>query len=197
MLSERIRKWASGGLTRLARVIARSGVTPNTLTLIGFALVWVPAALLSQGVFVWGGVAVALASAFDALDGALARTTGRVTRFGAFLDSTLDRYSEALLYFGLLLYYVRAGATVEPLLIFAATAGSLIVSYARARAEGIGVQCKEGLFTRFERIVVLVVGLLLNHVTWALWLLAVLTNLTAVQRIAYVWRKTAADKAER
>lgn len=195
MLSERIRGWASGVVTPIARAVARSGVSPNGLTLIGFALVLVPTFLLARGLFIWGGVALIAASAFDALDGAVARQTGRVTRFGAFLDSTLDRYSESLLYFGLLVHYVGIGAPVATLLVYASLVGSLMVSYTRARAEGIGVQCKEGILTRLERLVILALGLFANRVTWSLWVLAVLTNVTAVQRMIFVWRRTRGGSA--
>jgi len=131
------------------------------------------------------------AASFDALDGALARLTGRQSRFGAFFDSTLDRYSEAVIYGGLLIYYVDQGVRTEPLLVYAAIIGSLMVSYSRARAEGLGLECKVGIATRLERVLIIAAGLILNQVTLALWLVAIFANLTAVQRIVYVWQHRA------
>jgi CDP-diacylglycerol--glycerol-3-phosphate 3-phosphatidyltransferase len=124
----------------------------------------------------------------------VARYSGRVTRFGGFLDSTLDRGSEAALYFGLLYYYVARNSIPEILLIYLALVGSTLVSYTRARAEGIGVACQVGWFTRFERIAVLVIGLLLQQMTTALVVLAVGSIFTTVQRIAHVGRQLATER---
>ena len=190
MISERVRKWTNGIVTPIARAIARTGISPNTLTILGFLLYLGVAYVLAKGWFFWGGISIIFASLFDTLDGAVARVSNRVSRFGAFLDSNLDRFSEALMYFGLLLYYMHHGTTVNLILVYATIVGSLMVSYARARAEGIGVECKEGLLSRFERLAILVIALVLDAVPLALWVLAILTNLTAFQRMYYVWRKT-------
>lgn len=190
MISERIRKWTIGIITPIARAIAGTGISPNALTIFGFLLYLGIAYILAKGWFFWGGIAIIIASLFDALDGAVARVSNKVSKFGGFLDSNLDRFSEALIYFGLLLWYMHHGTTTTIVLIYAAIIGSLMVSYARARAEGIGVECKEGLLTRFERLAILVIALLLNVVPMALWVLAVLTNVTAFQRMYYVWRAT-------
>jgi len=190
MIGERLRKWTYGIINPVAQAIARTGISPNTLTLTGFAMHLGIAYVLAQGWFFWGALFIIFAGIFDALDGAVARAANRVSRFGAFLDSNLDRFSEALMYFGLLLYYTRHGTTLHTILIYAAIIGSIMVSYARARAEGIGVECKEGILTRFERIAILVIALLLNVVPLALWALAILTNITAFQRMYFVWRKT-------
>jgi CDP-diacylglycerol--glycerol-3-phosphate 3-phosphatidyltransferase len=138
-----------------------------------------------------------VAAFFDGIDGALARLLNRVTRFGAFLDSTTDRFSEAALFLGLLIYYYGRGAGAEVILCYMAIIGSLMVSYTRARAEGLGISLREGLFTRLERMVALIAGLLLSP--WIpLWivlgLLAVLSNFTALQRIWLVWRATRESK---
>jgi CDP-diacylglycerol--glycerol-3-phosphate 3-phosphatidyltransferase len=130
----------------------------------------------------------------DAMDGTLARMMGRTSRFGAFLDSTLDRYSEAVIFLGLFIYLSGQNQRLEMILIYATMVGSLMVSYARARAEGIGVPLKDGLFTRFERVFLLVVGLLFNQLTVVLWILAVFSNFTALQRIYLVWRITGGEK---
>jgi CDP-diacylglycerol--glycerol-3-phosphate 3-phosphatidyltransferase len=190
MISERVRKLTNGIVTPIARAIARTGISPNALTIAGFLMHLGIAYVLAKGWFFWGGLCILFASAFDGLDGAVARVSNRTSRFGAFLDSNLDRFSEALMYFGLLLYYMNHGTTVNTVLVYATIIGSLMVSYARARAEGIGVECKEGLLSRFERLAILVIALILGVVPLALWVLAILTNLTAFQRMYYVYRKT-------
>lgn len=189
-LTDRARKYGQVVLDPTARAVARTGVTPNTLTLIGLLLNVGVAAVLAAGYLTLAGVLLIFTAAFDALDGTLARMTGQQSKFGAFFDSTLDRYSEAVIYGGLLYYYVEQGARTEVVLVYAAIIGSLMVSYARARAEGLGLECKVGLLTRFERFVVLCAGLVLGLVTLALWLVAIFANLTATQRIVHVWRTT-------
>ena len=173
-----------------ARVVAKTGVSPNVLTILGFFLNGGVAYLISEGHFALGGALVLFAGVFDLLDGAVARTTGKVSKFGALLDSTLDRYSEALLLFGLVIYFVRANANTEVILLFAAIVGSMLVSYVRARAEGLELDGEVGIMRRTVRICTLAVGLMSHQVLIALWLLAVLSNLTAGQRLFYVWQKT-------
>jgi CDP-diacylglycerol--glycerol-3-phosphate 3-phosphatidyltransferase len=196
VLSNWLRERAQGILNSLARGLGALGLTPNALTLIGLGLMCVIGFVIATGNFALGGVLIIVAGIFDALDGSLARLTNRVTRFGAFLDSTTDRFAEGALFLGMLYALVQRGTLIAVYLIFFALLGSLMVSYARARAEGIGVQCKEGMLTRFERIVLIVLGLLAT----ALWgetpliivlgFLAVFTNLTAVQRMWLVYRAT-------
>jgi len=189
-LTDLARQRFGGVLEPVARVIGRMGISPNVVTLTGSLLNLGVAWVLAQGYLRVGGVLVPLVSLFDALDGTVARLMGKRSRFGAFLDSTMDRFSEAILYLGLLIYYTRLGARQEILLIYATIVGSLMVSYARARAEGLGLDCKVGLLTRLERIVILTVALILNQMTIALWVLAILTNFTALQRMYHVWRAT-------
>jgi CDP-diacylglycerol--glycerol-3-phosphate 3-phosphatidyltransferase len=189
MITDWLRGRTQGIVATLAMLMHRLGLTPNGLTLIGTVFMFGIGLVLAQGNFVTGAVLVALAAAFDALDGSLARQTNRVTRFGAFLDSTTDRWAEAAIYGGLLWWYTGLGAQMEVMLVYAAIIGSLLVSYTRARAEGIGVECKVGLFTRFERIVVLIVGLVSGQMLIALAVLAVLSNVTAIQRILHVHRQ--------
>lgn len=177
----------------LARLIARTGVSPNAVTVTGLALNAGVAWVLAQGHMRVGGLLVALAGLFDALDGTLARLTGQKSRFGAFLDSFVDRLCEAALYLGLLVFYTRRGARQEIVLIYATIVGSLLISYARARAEGLGLECKVGLLTRMERAAILALALLLDRMSIALWVLAVLTNFTALQRAYHVWRATKGD----
>ena len=193
MLSDRLRRWTRWLVEPVARALARIGVTPNALTVSGFLLNLINAWLLAVGQQQLAGALILLFTGLDAFDGTLARISGRVTRFGGFLDSVLDRYTEAALFFGLLIFYVQAPDPTTVYLIYASLVGSLLVSYTRARAEGLGVRCQEGWFTRVERILVLSLGLLLTQVRLALWVLAVLANVTAVQRIVHVYRLTRED----
>ncbi|MCG3212213.1 MAG: CDP-diacylglycerol--inositol 3-phosphatidyltransferase [Anaerolineae bacterium] len=194
MLSELVRKHSKRFLEPLARLISRLNISPNVITIIGFLLMVGVAFVLANGYFLLAGILITGFAIFDAIDGTLARMMGRTSRFGAFLDSTLDRLSEAVIFLGLFIFFMQQGNQLELILIYATVVGSLMVSYARARAEGIGVPLKDGWFTRFERIFVLVIGLLFNQVTVALLILAVFTNLTAVQRMYLVWRITGGEK---
>jgi len=202
VLSNLIRQRAQVFLNLLARGLGNIGLTPNALTLIGLGLMCVIGAVLATGNFALGGALIVLAGIFDALDGSLARLTNRVTRFGAFLDSTTDRFAEGALFFGMLYAFVQRGMPWVAYIIFFALLGSLMVSYARARAEGIGVQCKEGLLTRFERIALLVIGLGATAffgdapLLIVLGLLAIFTNLTAAQRMWLVYRATRDDSKQ-
>jgi CDP-diacylglycerol---glycerol-3-phosphate 3-phosphatidyltransferase len=167
------------------------GLTPNALTLLGLLICAASAALIALGYLVLGGVVLVLASGFDIFDGALARVTGREHRYGAFLDSTTDRYAECFTYIALLYYFLlHTHSTVEPMLVTVALTGSLLVSYVRARGQSLGFSVDGGLLARPERVVVTVVGLVIPPALyWSLWILAVLTNVTAVQRIWLVWQQ--------
>jgi CDP-diacylglycerol--glycerol-3-phosphate 3-phosphatidyltransferase len=169
-------------------------MAPNTLTLLGFLFNIIVAWVLAQGHLFLGGFLVIICSAFDLLDGALARVTGRVTAFGAILDSTLDRFSEAALLFGLSVFYLVQYRIPEVLLIYVVLVGSLAVSYVRARAEGLGLECEVGLLARPERVIILALGLIFNQVLIALWILAVLTHVTVGQRLLHLWRQTRKGK---
>ncbi len=177
-------------------VLSRLGVTPNMLTLFGFAGNVGAAVLAANGRFLEAGIVMLAFSALDFLDGSLARATGRATPFGSVLDSTMDRLSEAVVLFGLLWYFSDLNARDEVLLIFAAVVASIMVSYLRARAEIIGVKLREGIFTRTERVLLLGGGLILqdildtNVLTPVLWALALVAGFTVLQRLAMVWLKT-------
>jgi len=177
-------------LAPLTRWLAATGISPNALTIIGFVLVLAVAVVLALGYRQLGGILFLLAAGFDLLDGAVAQLTNRKTTFGAFLDSNLDRYAEIAIYLALLIPYSLQGAALEVILCYLAMAGSLMVSYARARAEGLGLACEVGLLARPERVIILGLGLILDQTLPALVLLAFFTNLTAVQRILHVWRLT-------
>ena len=189
MLTELARARARALLNSLAQFFMALGVSPNTLTIAGFIGICLIAIVIAAGYEALGGLLIILAGAFDAVDGTLARATGRVTKFGAFLDSTLDRWADGVLLFAVV---VRGVQQANPLMVYLAVLaliGSLLVSYTRARAEGLGVSMKEGWFTRLERTIVLVAGLILtapfgpNALTLAVGILAVFANLTAVQRV--------------
>ena len=175
--------------------LARLGVTPNQLTLAGFGGNLGAAALAARGEFLAAGLVTLAASALDLLDGALARATGRASAFGAVFDATLDRLSEAAVLGGLSFYFVEHGRTEEAVLAFAALAGSFAVSYVRAQAKANGLDLRDGLFTRAERVLVLGGGLIISQVRIALWLLAVLANLTALQRLYVAWDRLARRRA--
>ena len=176
--------------------LARLGVTPNMLTLAGVLGNAGAAVLAGYGEFLAAGVVLLAFSSLDFLDGALARATGRASDFGSVFDAVMDRISEAAVLFGLLFYFSERGGRTEELLIFAAVTGSILVSYVRARAEVIGLKLREGLFTRAERVVLMGGGLILhealgeNVLTPLLWVLAILTGFTALQRLAIVWWET-------
>ncbi|MCJ7621519.1 MAG: CDP-alcohol phosphatidyltransferase family protein [Anaerolineae bacterium] len=192
-LREALRARTKGLLESIVRPLARAGISPNILTVVGFLAMVGVAWVLSQGYERLAGLLIIAVGLFDALDGALARSTGKSTTFGAFFDSTLDRFAEIALYLGLL--YLYRGDTLATVLIYLTITGSLMVSYTRARAEGLGVECKVGLFTRLERLAVLVLGLLLHRTLLALVVLAVLSNLTALQRMWHIWRVAGRDQA--
>lgn len=193
MLTDRVRQWSQGFVNPIARFVGWTGISPDGVTLVGFLLMVVVGVLLSLGYLQLAGLLLILAGIFDAIDGALARLLNRVTRFGAFLDSTMDRFSEAAVFLGILIHCQSQGAGIEVILTYIAIVGSLMVSYTRARAEGIDVPIRGGFLTRLERMAILVVLLLLNQLTLALWVLAPLTNFTAVQRIWLTWRATRED----
>ncbi len=174
----------------IARWLARTGVTPNLLTTIGLVINLISAVVVAAGNFLAGGLLVLFSGLFDLLDGAVARHTGKVTRFGALFDSTVDRITEGALFFALAWYYLPQDKSLEVLLAFLAMVGSFVISYIRARAEGLGIECKVGVFTRAERVAILVLGLLFNQMFIALLLLAVLTFVTVVERMVHVWRES-------
>jgi len=174
----------------LARCLDRLGITPNAITILGCALSMAGAALIALGLWP-AGIALALVGGLgDAMDGLLARQSQRTTRFGAFLDSVLDRWSDSAFFIGLLVYFARSDMLIEETLSGLSLSFSLLVSYTRARAEGIGARCSRGLFTRLERFSVLMAGLILDQMTIALWVIATLSAFTAIQRIYYTWRFT-------
>ena len=185
-----VKTWADVILDPLSRVLARLGVQPNLLSLIGFFIASAAGAVIAAGHISHGGWLFLLSGPFDALDGALARIAGLETRFGAFLDSFIDRYSEAAVLFGILYWSNFQGSRILVGLTFLTLLGSLMVSYARARAEALNISCKVGLFTRLERFIVLTLALLTKQLLIGLVILACLTNFTALQRMFHVYRQS-------
>jgi CDP-diacylglycerol--glycerol-3-phosphate 3-phosphatidyltransferase len=173
-----------------ARLLKAIGLKPNAVTVLGFLLTLVSAYLVSEGWFLPGGLVLLAAGGLDLLDGALARFTGQITQFGSLLDSVLDRLSEAALFLGLLLFYLRGPERLEIVLLFLALVGSIMVSYTRARGESLGIETRVGLMTRPERVVALALGLILNLVAVALTLVAALSFITVFQRLLHIWRRT-------
>jgi len=202
MFTTRFEAWVRRHAERLMSAISRMPVTPNQITVVGTAITFLAALLVALGQLRWGGVVLAIGGTFDILDGALARSTRRSYPYGAFLDSTLDRYSEGAMYIGLGAYFSTVGGTLGRWLVIAtaaALAGSFLVSYVRARAQSLGFTCETGLFARPERVVVTVVGLIFGGAVLygVVFLLAILTNLTALQRIREVWLQGRAQRLAR
>jgi CDP-diacylglycerol--glycerol-3-phosphate 3-phosphatidyltransferase len=193
-LAEMRHRLAERFTTPAARILSKTGVTPNMLTVMGFLVSIAAAVLIAKEYFLAGGLVVLFAGAFDLLDGPLARATGKTTRFGAFLDSTLDRLSEAAVLAGVLAYYTFfEKGTWEPLLAYGCFVGSVMVSYLRARAEGLGVKCEVGIFTRVERVVVMSIGLIVGQwidlaIPVMLGIITALAFVTVIQRLIHVQR---------
>lgn len=174
--------------------LANAGMTANMATVIGLLLNAGVAAVIASGHPRIGGVLLLVASAFDMVDGAIARATGTVSRFGGFFDATLDRYSEFVVYLGLLIWLNQTQDDhIGSVLILIAASGALLISYARARAEAVGYSASVGLVARPERVVLLAFCLIINQPLWALWALAIATHVTALTRIVHVWRLANAE----
>lgn len=190
------RKSAARRLTEpLKTILVKSRLTPNNLTWLALAVSLIAAVTIATKHLLIGGFLVLLSGLFDLLDGMLARLTNQSTRFGALLDSTFDRISDAVLLLGVLVLYLLNRDTIGIVLVFLALVGAFLTSYLRARAEGLGINCPVGLFTRAERVIILALGLLLNplckfSISIALAVLVVLGFATVVQRFIYVWQQT-------
>jgi phosphatidylglycerophosphate synthase len=186
MLSARLGHFFDAPLGFIAKRIPFS---PNVLSVTGF-LITVAAAFVIQRSLTAGGVFIMAGGIFDMLDGVVARTTGRATKFGAFLDSVLDRYSDAFLFLSLAWYLAAHGDHTGAFLSIGILVGAFLISYARARAEGLGESCHAGIMERPERIILLIIATLTGWVAPVLWAMLVLTHVTAIQRIFHVWTAT-------
>ena len=195
MFTSRFQEWVRAGARQLVVRLGLVRLTPNALTMIGMAITALGALLVAAGWLIAGGVVLLLAGLFDILDGAVARVTGKVYRYGAFLDSTVDRYAEGFTFIALLYHFLvgslSASHRIQAMLVIAALLGSLLVSYIRARAQSLGFACEGGLLARPERVLMIVVGLIIPPFLFAvLLILAVGSNLTALQRIWFVWQQS-------
>ncbi len=185
--------------TPVALLMGRMGLTPNLVTIIGLLIAGVAAYLIGVGLWWVGGLVALFAGIFDMFDGALARNTGRASDFGALLDSTIDRVSEAVVLLGVLAYYLASDNDWGAMLVYAALVGSIMVSYMRARSEGLGIECKVGVMQRPERVALTGLGLIVAH--WipvvmliVLGVIAALTTVTAIHRLVHTWRMLEPDK---
>jgi CDP-diacylglycerol--glycerol-3-phosphate 3-phosphatidyltransferase len=185
-LTDRLRGWFKWAVDPIARFFLKLGLTPNTMTILGLVGNFLGAYFLSQGKMSIGGLIMLIMTPIDALDGTMARMLGEPSAFGAFVDSVSDRYAELALFGGLMYYYVMQINTLGAVLAFLASVGSFMVSYVRARAESNGYNAKVGLMTRVERYLVLAPLLVFNKPMIALWILAILANFTALQRVWFV-----------
>src|SRR5205809_3814014 len=183
--------YGSNKIIRLiVRGLALSRIHPNVLTFLGLVINMIAAWMLAVGQFRWGAAVVIGAGLFDMVDGRVARETNRVTRFGGFFDSVLDRYSDLALLMGLLVYYASINRFFYIVLTAIVMTGSVMVSYTRARAENTIPKCKVGFLERPERVVLLIIGGLFDRMAPVLWVLAVLSNVTVIHRMIYTWRET-------
>lgn len=185
-----LRIWFKWILDPLGGFLNHIGLTPNFVTMLGLAGNTLGAYYLARGDMLTGGLLVLLMTPVDALDGTMARLRGESTDFGAFVDSVSDRYSELIIYGGLLYYFLAHGDALGGLLVFGAAAGSVLVSYVKARAEALGYQAKVGILTRAERYIVLAPSLLFGYPKIGAALIAIFANITALQRIWYVRKQT-------
>lgn len=171
----------------LRPLIRRIPFSPNSLTFTGFFVTTIAALVIPHNIRA-GGVLIAFGGLFDMLDGMVARTGGRTSKFGAFLDSVLDRYSDAFLFLSLAWYLAGQGSHTGSFLSLGTLVGAFLISYARARAEGLGQECRTGLMERPERIILLIFATLTGWIVPVLWIMLVLTHITVIQRMYYVWK---------
>lgn len=188
-LEKVLRKAFKGLLDGVAGFFLKIGLTPNAVTLLGLAGSIGAAVLIALGMPLWGGIILLLMAPLDAVDGAMARLSGRSSKFGAFLDSVIDRYSELFIYAAILYMFFEQGNFLGVMVCFAAASGAVLVSYTRARAEALGFDAKVGVMTRVERSIVMIVGLLFGIIVISLVIIAVLAHLTAMMRMVTVWKQ--------
>jgi CDP-diacylglycerol--glycerol-3-phosphate 3-phosphatidyltransferase len=190
-LTDRLRGWTAVFIDPIVTFLAKIKVAPDFLTILGMLSHGLFAYLIIEGEMRWAGIAVALLSPLDALDGSLARKLNKTqSKFGAFFDSTLDRFAEIILYAGYIIYFANEENSWMVAAAYLALTGSLMVSYTRSRAEALGLSCKVGLFSRVERYFIIVISLVLNLPEIGIIILAAGTYLTAFQRMYHVWKQT-------
>jgi CDP-diacylglycerol--glycerol-3-phosphate 3-phosphatidyltransferase len=192
-IDQKARELSRPTLEAIGRRLAKWNVSPDAVTYLGLVLTIGVAVLAALGEIRWAGVAYVVAAVCDALDGTLARVSGKGSRFGAFLDSSIDRFEESIVFLGLSIHYALVGGLWEIPLLLVVTVGSLMVSYTRARAEGLGVACKVGFMTRVPRVAIMIAGMILDQVLIALVILAATTLYTTFHRMYHVWRITGGE----
>ena len=198
MVSTRFAERVRTRISIVGRIVAKTNLSPNAITVIGLALNLVVAAVISTGNLLLGGALLLVAGAFDVVDGAVARATNQVSRFGSFFDSTMDRYADAVILGGVLLYFIEDDAGSWPImLVFITLVGSLMISYTRSKAESLGIRGDVGFAQRAERVIILAAGLMLGYPVWAVGVLAILTQFTVLQRIFHVWRELRPIESDR
>jgi CDP-diacylglycerol--glycerol-3-phosphate 3-phosphatidyltransferase len=190
MLTRSIGRYLSWPLDRLAALIASTGIPPNFITWSALFLNLWAAILFAAGRFATAGGMMILAGLCDLLDGRVARAQNRVSIFGGFLDSILDRYADLILFLGLLVYYTRVNRFLYAVLVGAAMAGAVMVSYAKARAESLVPNSEVGFWDRPERLALMILGALVNRMPVVLWILAIGSNITVIHRILHTWKQT-------
>ena len=190
MLSKIIGKICTAILDTLVKGISKLGVGPNLLIFFGFLITILSAFYLAQGNFFYAGIVIIFSGIFDMLDGRLARITNNVTKFGAFFDSVLDRYSDMILFLALMVHYIKNQQMIYVLLSGIVMIGAIMTSYTRARAESLVPTCKVGFLERPERLVLLIIGTIFGRMAAVLWVMAVLSNLTVVHRILHTWKES-------
>jgi CDP-diacylglycerol--glycerol-3-phosphate 3-phosphatidyltransferase len=188
-LTDQARLAFKGILDPLAALLNHLGLMPNTVTILGLVGNVIGAYLIARGYMTAGGIVVLLMGPVDALDGTMARLRSMAGKFGAFVDSVTDRYSELVIFAGLLFYFVQQNDYTAILLVYASAAGSVLVSYIRSRGQSVGWDTKVGILTRMERYLVLAPAIILNYPVVGLWIIAVFSNLTAIQRIIDIRRQ--------
>ena len=195
--------WLRNGFLKIMQpiidVFIKAEINPNTFTTIGFIVSLFSAYFFAVGSIRAGGALLLIAGIFDIMDGRVARATGQVTKFGALYDSTLDRYSEVIVFFGIIYYFVGADHMVASVMTAIALGGSIMVSYVRARAEGLGFSCKVGIMQRPERVVTLGITALIHLYVFIAGVIfvAIFANITAIQRIYYIWAQENGKKSEK
>ncbi|OPX95911.1 MAG: CDP-diacylglycerol--inositol 3-phosphatidyltransferase [Syntrophorhabdus sp. PtaB.Bin027] len=187
MISNKVGHSLDPAILKLYRFLfAGTTINPNYLTLIGAIFGYASAMCIAFGYVKTGGVVLLFSGFFDLLDGAIARSTNTVSRFGGFLDSVLDRYTDLFLMFGIFVFFLKQGQLYALVLTFVATIGVAIIPYARARAEAASIECRAGILERPERLVILLIGIFFNLLLYAVFVLAVLSHVTVIQRIFFV-----------
>jgi CDP-diacylglycerol--glycerol-3-phosphate 3-phosphatidyltransferase len=184
-----IKYWYIDLISPIIRFCIRHRIQPNLITMIGFAVTVCAALAFASDNVQWAGAILLFSGTFDIIDGKVARATGMSSKFGSFFDSTMDRLSDMIIFLGLLYFYLEKGSREMIWVIMLAVIGSLMVSYARSKAEALGIKCSVGLFQRPERVVYLGFGAILGHVVlyYVIWFLAIASNLTVIQRIFHVY----------